>query len=148
MHETRSLPLPDAVHRRRVEADAALPMRIGLRQNERASLKAEEWLMAVSNPNSPDYGRHWGQSEVIDAFKPHDESVEAVRHWLERHEIVDDTHSENRQWLAFDLHVDSAEALLQTKYFEHQLDNGRYEVSCDRYYLPQHLRSHVDYITP
>lgn len=150
VHETRQFDLDDdnVIDRRRVQADTPLPMRIGLRQNGHALANAEQWLMAVSEPDSPKFGQHWTQAKVIEAFKPSDESVQAVIDWLSQHGITHVTHSENKQWIAFDLAASVAEALLQTEYFEHQTNKGSFEVSCDEYSLPEELREHVDYVTP
>ena len=148
VHEKRDVPHQNAIDRRRIDPNAVLPMRLGLKQNEEATLKAETWLMSVSHPESPQYGRHWTQQDVIDAFKPTDETVQTVTDWLSSHGIHGVTHSDNRMWIAFDITAKEAETIFHTEYFEHQRSNGRFEVSCDHYYLPQHLQSHVDYITP
>lgn len=148
IHEKREEPLENASDRQRIEADALLPMRIGLRQNSHALSRAEEWLMAISDPSSPAYGRHWSQEDVIKAFEPADETLRAVTEWLAGHGIEHFTHTENRQWLAFDLPAHQAEKFLQTRYFEHRNSKGRFEVSCDEYSLPPALREHVDFVMP
>ena len=37
---------------------------------------------------------------------------------------------------------------LNTEYLEYELESGEFEVSCDSYYLPDHLQAHIHYITP
>ena len=148
VHEERHEPLRTAIDRRRIESKAMLPMRIGLQQNQDALMQAEPWLMAVSDPTSPDYGRHWSQEAVIEAFKPANETIQAVEAWLSSHGVLQFTHSDNRLWIAFDMPAEQAENMLHTEYLEHQLSNGRFEVSTDRYLLPAYLQVHVDYVKP
>ena len=71
-------------------------MRIGLRQNHYAALNAEKWLMEVSDPNSPDYGKHWTPEEVLEAFQPSDDTIRNVTAWLKSHGIDEFTHSDNK----------------------------------------------------
>ncbi len=149
-HEQRENPPDDALGRRRIERDVVLPMRIGLRQNRDALNQAESWLMEVSDPTSPNYGRHWEQDRVIEAFRPQDETLQTVSRWLTSSGVADWTHSDNRLWLAFDITAEKAEALFQTEYHELLLlgSEGTFEVFCDAYSLPEDVSQHVDYITP
>ncbi len=146
LHEAREWPLKNVVERQRIEPHALLPMRIALAQKGLES--AESWLLDVSDPTSGNYGKHWSQSEVIDAFKPTDQTVDAVMNWLLANDIEEVTHTKNKQWLAFDLPAQEAENLFNTEYFEHINKDGDFEASCDKYYIPQHLRAHIDFITP
>lgn len=148
IHEQREEPVGDDVARSRVHPDTVLPMRIALRPNDHAFSNAEIWLRAVSDPESSTFGRFWSQEDVIEAFKPIDESVDAITSWLSSEGIEDITHSDNKQWLAFDLPALQAETLLKTKYFERVLENGRLEVSCDNYMLPMELQAHADFVKP
>ena len=128
-------------------------MRIGLKQSQHALSNAEAWLMGTADPDSPSYGQYWSQDDVISAFQPSHETVEAVTEWLRSHGITGFTHSDNKQWFAFDITVQKAEEMLETKYFQHQrrdaYDGGiLFEATCDRYSLPRNLSEHVDFITP
>jgi tripeptidyl-peptidase-1 len=125
-----------------------LPMRIALRQNKNANSNAETWLRAVSDPDSSSFGQFWNEEEVIEAFKPEDTTVDAVKAWLSNNGIEHLTHSDNKQWLAFDLPARQAEALLRTRYYERVVSNGGIEVSCDSYMLPSELQGHVDFVKP
>ncbi|KAF2725604.1 subtilisin-like protein [Polychaeton citri CBS 116435] len=106
--------------------------------------------MDVSDPTSKTFGQHWSQDEVVEMFKPSDESVAEVSEWLRKHGIASNriVHSDNKQWLAFDASVDEAESLLKTSFYEEEKANGRSAVSADLYHLPQHLQAHIDYVTP
>ena len=148
VHERRDDPFGDSITRHRVRPDTSLPMRIGLRQNSNANSNAEAWLEAVSDPDSANFGQFWSQGEVVDAFKPDDSTVNAVKAWLSNYGIEHFTHSDNKQWLAFDLPASRAEVLLKTKYYERVLSNGGIEVSCDSYMLPSALQAHVDFVKP
>lgn len=110
-HERRDLPLQGAIGRRRIEQHALLPMRIGLRQNQHAEENAERWIMSVSDPLSPNFGQHWTQDEVVEAFKPSQDTVRNVTAWLRSHDILDFTHSDNKMWFAFDASVAKAESM-------------------------------------
>ncbi|KAL5409468.1 hypothetical protein PMIN03_005912 [Paraphaeosphaeria minitans] len=125
-------------------------MRIGLKSNKVARESAEKWLMDVSHPKSTQYGKHWTQEEVVSAFAPAEDTVNAVTDWLgdsggiEKARI---TPTKNKAWVAFDVTVEEAERLLMTEYFESD-DGERRTVGCDQYHLPSHLLEHVDYVTP
>ena len=68
---------------------------------------------------------------MIQAFAPSDVSVKAVKAWLSWHGIDQVVHSDNRQWLAFDISASRAEALFETEYFEHRNQKRTFDVSCD-----------------
>ena len=148
IHEQRDDQLGNDVVRNRVHPDTLLPMRIALRPNNHASSNAEAWLRAVSDPDSSTYGKFWTQEDIIEAFKPSDDTINAVKGWLSSEGIEHITHSGNKQWLAFVLPAKQAEAMLMTKYFERVLGNGRIQISCDTYMLPAELQAHVDFVKP
>ncbi|KAI1272373.1 protease s8 tripeptidyl peptidase [Xylaria sp. FL0933] len=152
LHEKRERRHPGLT--KRVPADSILPMRIGLKHNADAIAKAEEWLMDVSHPSSPNFGKHWSQQQVINAFRPSDASVETVTGWLVDAGIAKTriTHSDNKLWLAFDATVKEAEELLKTEYYHNGKDddyeNDKVTVGSNAYHLPAHIQQHVDYVTP
>lgn len=148
VHEERHGSLDASSFRHRVKPDTILPLRIALKQNAVGEAQAEGWLMAVSDPDSPDFGNYWTQEDVIEAFKPSEDSSTAVRNWLSSNGIDHATVSDNKQWLAFGIPARDAESLLQTEYFETVTANGGVEISCDRYMLPQELREHIDFVKP
>lgn len=132
----------------RLSADKILPMRIALKQQNLD--QGEDWLMDVADPDSPRYGQHWTAEDVIAAFQPADDTVAAVMAWLKDAGIAPEriTHTDNKQWLAFDATTEEAETLLQTQYHRYQLANGDVHAGCDEYFLPDHLREHIDFIKP
>lgn len=136
----------------RVQPHVKLPNRIGLKQNEAALAGAQRWLMEAAHPASEQYGQHWTQEEVVEAFRPSADAVDQVLEWISetagiaKHRI---THTDNKAWLAFDAKAEQLETLLHATYYEHHdAADGRVMISCDKYHLPSHIRPHIDYITP
>ena len=112
LHERRDdNATPGGFNRRRVGPDVLLPMRIGLRENEHARENAEKWLMEISSPDSPLFGQHWTQEQVISAFKPSSDTIGNVSSWLGSYGIFRFTHSDNKLWFAFDLQASKAEQM-------------------------------------
>ncbi|KAF3014047.1 hypothetical protein E8E14_011471 [Neopestalotiopsis sp. 37M] len=147
VHEERRGISSRWVKRKRVPASKRLPVRIGLTQSNLD--RAEEYLLDISHPKSPNYGKTWSSDEVIAAFQPSETAVQAVREWLASNGIIEVTHSDNKGWLAFDAPAAKVEELFQTEYYEHEDQNtGGIVPSCDKYHVPQRIQEHIDYITP
>jgi tripeptidyl-peptidase-1 len=54
-----------------------------------------------------------------------------------------------RNWIEFSATVGELEELLHTEYHNYQhKQSGGYRIACDEYKIPQHVRQHVDFITP
>ena len=75
VHEKRSVSLTDK--RQRVDGDAIIPVRIGLRQSNLHT--GYDRLMDVSHPSSKNYGKHLSKEEVHSIFAPADETVDVVK---------------------------------------------------------------------
>lgn len=149
VHEERDEVPNRWIRRERVPAHAKLPVRIGLTQQNLDN--AHEHLIDVSNPDSPNYGKHWTSDQVIDLFKPGDDTIETVREWLVNSGINKDsiTLSKNKAWLAFHATAERMESLLHTEYFEFEdTATGGIMPACDRYHLPEAIKYHIDYVTP
>ena len=147
LHEKRSVSLPHK--RERVDGDAIIPVRIGLRQSNLHT--GYDRLMDVSHPTSKNYGKHLSKEEVHSIFAPADETIEAVKSWLLSSGLFEETdimHYENKGWLAVDMPARHAESLFGTEYYEHETNNGAVRIGCDEYYLPIHVSSHVDFVKP
>ncbi|PSR77407.1 putative protease S8 tripeptidyl peptidase I [Coniella lustricola] len=133
--------------RSRVDGTSILPVRIGLTQSNLEA--AQDQLLRISDPASPDYGKHWTSEQVIEFFQPSTEAIDAVTHWLVDEGIEKVTHSDNKAWLAFDAPACLVEALLHTEYYEHfDTVSGVAMPACDEYHVPKHIQHHIDYITP
>jgi tripeptidyl-peptidase-1 len=108
---------------------------------------------------------------VIEASKPTDETVDAIKDWLfsegvSRGSIVrvketsrltylgsnsieNVTHSDNKGWIAFNAPASMVEGLLHTEFHEHHdLESGNVVPSCDQYHVPRYMQHHIDFITP
>lgn len=74
LHERRDSTNPTSWRQvDRVQSDAIIPLRIGLKQNNLQL--GEERLMAVSHPDSEHYGKYLSEQEVHDLFAPSDHAV-------------------------------------------------------------------------
>lgn len=128
------------VKRDRMDMTKSLPIRIGLAQNDLH--RGHDWLMDVSHPASPNYGKHWTASEVNKAFAPTLETVQAVREWLVSSGIDAKrmSLSDNKGWIGFDATIEEAEQLFHAQYYEHEhRDESKYSVGCDEYVFDQAL---------
>lgn len=117
------------VHERRAESprnwrrenplppDSSLPMRFALTQNNLHN--AEAYLMDVSNPSSPNFGKHWSAKQVAETFAPSAESINAVIKWLAEYGIKSERvkQSQSLSWVHANVTVAEAESLLNTKYY-------------------------------
>ncbi|KAH7017961.1 putative Tripeptidyl-peptidase sed1 [Microdochium trichocladiopsis] len=135
--------------KQRLPRNAKLPMRIGLQQSNEAV--GRDRLEDISNPKSPNYGKHMTAEEVRQLFAPARETVETVVEWLTDSGIHIDriSQSYNKQWIQVDLSADEAESLLLTEYhlYEHSA-SGAHDIATRDYHVPRHIAQHIDYITP
>ena len=126
-----------------------LPIKVALKQ---ANLhRLEEHLMDVSHPDSSNYGSHWSHKQIAETFAPSTDTVNAVRDWLTSFGISAERvkTSQSLGWLHFNATVEEAEDLLSTEYHLYKHDGTDVgQVACTDYHLPQHLQSHIDFITP
>jgi tripeptidyl-peptidase-1 len=130
-HERRSAH-PDWQDSGRLDPDVAIPLRIGLKQNNLDALPAH--LMAISDPESPAYGAHWSHARVAEVFAPAADTHDLVRDWLadsgfgaEKVRL-----SYNKAWIdVLDATALDVEQLLDTEYrvFKHA-DGGEHVGSC------------------
>ncbi|KAL7940291.1 peptidase S8/S53 domain-containing protein [Trichoderma barbatum] len=134
--------------RNKLEASTLLPMRIGLRHTNLED--GHNLLMDISDPDSPNYGRHMTAEEIIDFFSPQQDSVDTVISWLVNSGISRDRigQSYNKQWIHLDATTAEAEALLFAEYYFFEHSSGSHDISTEAYHLPKHIQSHVDYVTP
>lgn len=133
----------------RLHGKTVLPIRIGLTQSNLD--RAHELLMEVSDHTSPKYGQWYTAEEVRDLFAPAEDTVQAVRDWLESAGVAPDriTLSANKQWLQFDAEAEEVESLLRTEYHVYEdSGTGKTYVACQEYSIPEHIQEHIDYITP
>ena len=132
----------------KLEKTNALPMKIALTQSN--IHKLEDYLMEVSHPTSEKFGKHWSSKQVADTFAPSKETVDTVRDWLISAGIPAEriSQSQSMGWLNFDATVEEAESLLKTEYHLYEHDSGKPHVACSEYHVPEHVKQHIDFITP
>jgi tripeptidyl-peptidase-1 len=136
LHEKREAHLDIVAKTKRSTVNAALlPVRIGLTQPDLH--RGYDMVMDVSHPESSNYGKHLSAVDVNTVFAPSAKTVQTVRDWLISSGIAADRikQSDNKGWLAFDAHVEEAEELFRTKYYqaEHPSRADKYSVGCDEY---------------
>ncbi|KAK4903467.1 hypothetical protein LTR27_000398 [Elasticomyces elasticus] len=149
LHEKRDHAPVAWKHHTRAERSTILPVRIGLKQ--RNLEHAARYIQDVSDPKSPNFGKHWSSEKVANAFLPSQETTDKVTEWLVSSGISADrlSHSVGKNWLEFTATVDEAESLLKTQYHVYQQkDTGGYRVACDSYSVPASVRDHVDFVMP
>lgn len=149
LHEKRASAPAGWIKRSEAPQDAKLPVRIEL-----TPLNAElghSHLMAMSDPASPKFGKHWSPKEVQNFFSPSNKAVTAVREWLvssgvhaHRHQVAS-----SRNHVRFEATVQELESLLKTDYaiWEHA-ETTSVSISSDEYYVPHHIKHYIDFITP
>lgn len=126
--------------------DSVIPIRIALTQQNLDLI--DEHLMDVSDPDSPNFGKHWSTKKVAETYAPSDETVDAVTTWLTEAGISDLKQSQSLNWIHGSATVAQAESLLKTSYYEYIHETGTSHIGCDSYSLPAEIQKHVDFITP
>ncbi|ROW03279.1 hypothetical protein VSDG_01502 [Cytospora chrysosperma] len=149
LHERHLPPVSRSwTRKKRVSAEAILPMRIGLKQS---NLQAgHDKLMDLSDPASGNYGKHMSADEVIDFFAPEQSSVDVVVDWLVSSGISRDRigQSVNKQWIQLDASTYEAEDLLFAEFYIWESADGSQDLATESYHVPLHVKEHIDYVTP
>ena len=149
LHEKRNFVPAEWVKRSVAPRDMSLPVRIGI--SPRNIHLGHDLLMDISDPDSPNFGKHWTAKEVADFFSPKPETVDAVRDWLSKSGINSSRHkvASSRGHLEFVASVEEIESLLGTQYeiWEHS-ETGDLTISCEEYHLPNHVKRHIDFVIP
>lgn len=127
----------------------SIPLRIHLAQ--RNMDRAEDMLMDVSHPESPNYGKHWTSAEVMDMFAPSTEAVRDVFEWLqdagfERERVK---YTKSKGSVVVNMSLEEAEDLLNTSYelYTHPTAS-RPHLACTSYSVPESIKHHIDFISP
>lgn len=153
VHESRSSLPTGWTPARRADPATRLPLRIGLAQSNLDNLDA--YVLDVSHPESPNYGKHWTPAQVAQAFRPSRDAVDAVREWLMEEGMAPEgvkVHT-GGGWVQVDVTVEEAERLLSTEYYVYQFGEGggrgSEHVACkEKYHLPEHVSKHVELVVP
>jgi len=148
-HEKRDFLPPGWKRHGMIPSHEVLPMRFALSQSNLD--KAEDFLMDVSHPDSPNFGKHWTAKQVAETFAPSQASVDAVTAWLKNSGIAPERirKSQSMGWLTLNATVAEAENLLKTRFFLHKHSlTGKPHIGCSEYSIPDYVQPHVDFITP
>ncbi|KAF2667833.1 subtilisin-like protein [Microthyrium microscopicum] len=148
-HEKRESIPQKLIKRGNAPRDIRLPVRISLKQQNLHL--GHDHLMDISDPKSPNFGKHWTTKEVEDFFAVPQESVESVLAWLKSSGVSQTRYRVSRGGGSIQLHatVSEAEELLKTKYYTYEhVDTGDLSYSCDEYSLHNSIAQHVDFVTP
>lgn len=147
-HEMRSAS-SSVVKLAAAQTSTTVPVRINLKQQNLE--RGMDLLMAVSDPDSPQYGQHWTRQQVIDQFAPAQESIDTVKQWLVDAGIPADdlTVAKDKGSIGFKTSVGTLEALLKTSYhvYENQKTASQH-LGSDGYSLPAEVAQHVDFVWP
>jgi tripeptidyl-peptidase-1 len=148
-HEKRDSTPHKLVKRGSAPLDTKLPLRFSLKQ--RNAHLGHDHLMDISNPRSPNFGKHWTAKQVEVFFSPSNESVKSVLNWLNNSGIDPNRYrvANGRGSVQLYVSVSEAEALLNTKYYVYEhVETRDLSYACDEYSLHNSLLAHVDYVTP
>ncbi|KAJ4154749.1 hypothetical protein LMH87_000028 [Akanthomyces muscarius] len=130
-----------------VDGSATIPARIALKQ--RNLEHGMELLLAVSDPASPNYGKHYTSDEVTELFAPDADSINKVTQWLKQAGIDNVSVPKSRGFVDFKTTTDKLESLLQTKYHIYdQANTGSQQLGADAYHLPRAISDVVDFVAP
>jgi tripeptidyl-peptidase-1 len=129
-----------------LDASSIIPLRIGMRQSNlhhiegtspdpgnllsyepapsNSSISSDE-LLAVSDPSSTSYGKHWTPARLASFFEPAPSTVRAVQNWLEEAGLGEKVSvSKGNLWVEVRVTVEEAERLLETRYEMYDHRNG------------------------
>ena len=147
VHEKRDEPSRQWNKLKRANPRDRLPIRIGLVQQNLQN--AEQYLMDVSDPRSPNFGQHWSAEKVANTFSATPEAIEKVTSWLTDSGISIDRLSYAPGGNRIDLNasISEAQTLFRADYWVYQHVRIRSRrIDCDEYHLPRDVRNFVDLI--
>jgi tripeptidyl-peptidase-1 len=129
LHEERH-EFADLYRGDRIDGTSVAKFKIGLKQSNLDDVY--EYLLNISHPSSPHYGKLWSVDEVHEKFAPPEESVDIVREWLEGSGI--DNVTVRNGWLHFESDIARVEDLLKAEYHEYDhFDDSEIRIGCDQY---------------
>ncbi|EEQ28740.1 Tripeptidyl-peptidase sed1 [Microsporum canis] len=147
VHEKRSIPVWwQRVSR--IDPHAFLPLTIALAQQNLEH--AEDYLLSVSDPSSPQYAQYWTAEAVAAKFAPSEPTARKVMSWLNQSGIAPAgvRRSKSGGELYMNITAQEAEKLLHTTFYiyKHQLTNKTLAI-CEKYSVATFVEKYVDFIT-
>lgn len=143
IHSLPSVPLRWSFVRDAVPSDP-ISLKIALRQQHADEL--EQVVLEVSTPGHPNYGMHLTRDQLRSFTAPSATAARAVSAWLQQHGI---TPSVDNDWVSITTTVDTADALLDTRFSWYQYDKSSKPVLRTlSYSVPDDIAGHVDLVQP
>ncbi|BAE64770.1 tripeptidyl aminopeptidase [Aspergillus flavus] len=121
-------------------------LKIALAQKDAAGF--EKTVLEMSDPDHPSYGQHFTtHDEMKRMLLPRDDTVDAVRQWLENGGVTDFT--QDADWINFCTTVDTANKLLnaQFKWYVSDVKHIR-RLRTLQYDVPESVTPHINTIQP
>ncbi|KAG5937544.1 hypothetical protein E4U59_004315 [Claviceps monticola] len=150
LHEKRDANKPMRfIKRQAANGDLNIPVRIALKQENID--QGMDLIMKVSDPGSPDYGKHYTTNQIIDLFAPKQESIDVVKAWLVESGVPADdiSLSKSKGWLMFNSPVNKLESLIKADYHVYEHVQSRSEhIGTEEYSLPAKVAGLVDFVMP
>ncbi|KAF6826059.1 tripeptidyl peptidase sed3 [Colletotrichum plurivorum] len=130
---------------RKPDASQSITLSIALKQPNVASLKSR--LEEISNPNSPEYGKHLSKEEVDMYRSPDSKGASEVMSWLASSGVREAAHVHDR--VVFNSTVADAEGLLNASlgYYSSEGDDKKL-LRTLAYSVPTEVSSAIDFIRP
>ncbi|KAG6211710.1 hypothetical protein E4U50_002108 [Claviceps purpurea] len=150
LHEKRDENRPMRyIKREAANGDQTIPVRIALKQENID--QGMDLILKVSDPDSPDYGKHYTADQIINLFAPKQETIDAVKAWLVESGVPADSISlsKSRGWLMFNSPVNKLESLVKADYHVYEHVQSRSEhIGTEEYSLPAKVAGLVDFVMP
>ncbi|KAK6523176.1 hypothetical protein TWF694_006071 [Orbilia ellipsospora] len=128
--------------------DPSTPIKLRIHLSQQNVPEFERAVIEMSTPDHVSYGNHMTQAQIDAMLRPHEETTNAVKTWLESQGLSKDLTFKN-DWIVLDTTVGQAESLLQAKYKVFQNNKtGAKVVRTLSYSLPRDLHSRVALIQP
>ncbi|OAA73082.1 Peptidase S8/S53, subtilisin/kexin/sedolisin [Akanthomyces lecanii RCEF 1005] len=149
VHEKRTTPRQHYVRGEPADALTKLPVQFALKQSNIE--EGTQRLYDISNPKSPDYGKHMTAQEAIDYYAADSQTIKTVTDWLVKAGVPskDIVLDKSRTYINIDSTVGKMEKVLQTRYHVYQSKiTGRDHIGVEEYSLPTEIASFVDFVYP
>lgn len=106
----------------------------------------EKILEDVSNPSSPNYGKHL-RKEEIDKIIKNEAGEKAVEEYFKNFEHLSMSFGRNGAQLSISLPVSSLSLALNTEFNVYHDKSGKKYTRASKYYLPDHVAQYVEHIS-
>ncbi|KAM3446921.1 hypothetical protein MY3296_009227 [Beauveria thailandica] len=149
VHEKRTAPRQHYTRGEPADAETKLPVQFALKQSN--IKEGTQLLYDISNPKSPNYGKHMTAQEAINYFAADDETIKNVTDWLVKSGVPhkDIVLDRTRTVIHIQSTVQKMEKVLQTRYHLYQSKiTGRDHIGVEDYRLPKAIADFVDFVFP